>query len=211
MKGALYSEFWDKINLKEKITLLRLHELLFGIVIVTVLSLIEDGLDFGNSLPIINVLDSNNTFIGDNPLISYPINLNHELCYPNDLSYCLTHVEDKSNCCVQLYDENSYPTELVSDYENIIMIFVIGFLWLMFRTLLWRYLFRNEFGIDSIDDRFWMKILWDSFLGMLASVGLADIAVSYIKLAVRSPRPIYYALKLYSSVHSNARSDYDGT
>jgi hypothetical protein len=169
----------------------------------------ESRWNYGSELPIPAVMNSTYDIIANNPLFNYPIKLNNELCWPSTLAYCINHKDDNSNCCTQFYDKNSRAYETITTINCYLIIFFISVPGLIFRIIIWKNIITNKI-IKYINIKFYYKIFMDSFLGLTYSMLFTSIIANYIKYAVSAPRPIYYALELYSSIYENERERYHG-
>jgi membrane-associated phospholipid phosphatase len=65
--------------------------------------------------------------------------------------------------------------------------------------------------LQRISSYFWVHSSWTAIIGLLLCLGYQAILVDYLKEKVSAPRPIYYSLQIFSSIHASARSDYEAT
>ena len=154
-----------------------------------------------------------------NPLYSYPITLDGTLCFPKDLQKCITKGKDNidSNdgiCCKKLWNNSIVPYQQV---PNALLLW-IGIIWpiifIILRTLIWRIAAINRSKSNNNDiypPRIWVLRTWEAILGLLSASMYQMFTINMFKEFVRGPRPIYYALRLWSSVNSIERSEFFGT
>jgi membrane-associated phospholipid phosphatase len=64
---------------------------------------------------------------------------------------------------------------------------------------------------DIYPFRFWVLRTWEAILGLLCASMYQMFTINMFKEFIRAPRPIYYALKLWSSIDSSNRGEYFGT
>lgn len=113
-----------------------------------------------------------------------------------------------SHCCTELFDKNAWPTQTVTSPENYTILFCVSLVLLLIRVGLWKCVYLPKRGhslVASIDLRYWVLILWDQYVTMMIAAVFAGLMTNYMKLLVGSPRPCYYALQLFSSVHITDR------
>lgn len=60
--------------------------------------------------------------------------------------------------------------------------------------------------IYRISNVFWLHIYWNSIISLILSFVLQLLIVGYLKEKVSAPRPIFYALNIFSTIHSDIRS-----
>lgn len=204
------SEMWNGTSLHEMLTkYVRLYELAVFAVFAIVLLSVESSINWGKDLPIPEGYGLNRNETVPNLLYSYPIYFGGHECWPNDLSVCLRQASLQTSCCDKLRDSNSFVYESVTTVRAVILSAIISVGYLIIRAYSWKiYLSKSNF--IKVDYRYWYKILWDTILGLVFAVILSVVVTDYIKRAVGAPRPIYYALKLFASVHSSVRQGYEG-
>jgi hypothetical protein len=148
-----------------------------------------------------------------NPLYAYPIELDGHSCDPASLSLCMSDLSaetQQSGCCESLYDKNSYPHETVPNGKNYGLIFGINLVMLTLRAFFWRWTFQKDNSQAPLWNGFWFFIWWDSIIAFFISCAYTGIVVAVVKYAVSYPRPIYYALTIFSSVHESDRESLHG-
>ena len=141
--------------------------------------------------------------IGNNPSFSYPIKVDGVFCWPDQLTECLNNEHLINDCCESLYDENSWPEETVTVLGEFFLVVAFVILFTLLRVRLWRTVTKRN-GIHYCG-YYWILIIWDSLLGAFLSFLYCYVITDYIKVSVGSPRPIYYSLTLFGSVHRDQR------
>lgn len=221
--AMLRSEYWDqssKTSSEFWINVIRIHEVVFFLLVLGVLTPMLFVFEFGAKLAIPTVQNENYETIGLNPLYGHPIQLKGHLCWPADLNNCLLQPSSSDPCCTELYDKDATIEQTVSDGELMLTVALLSIGVLVLRCGLWHIFtvrqrdpsYSNQLTQAQlvVDKRFWLKILWDSFIALGISVILTFIITEYVKAAVGAPRPIYYAMQLFSSVHNTDRKDFEG-
>ena len=232
--SMLRSEYWDNISKASSafwINVIRVHEVIFFLLILVILAPLLPSIDFGAKLAIPTVQNETYQTIGLNPLYGHPIQLKGHSCWPADLNQCLLDSSSQDPCCKELYDKDATVEQSVSDMALKLIVALLSIGYLVLRCLLWRaYMSRweglctDQTGLGqqqqqqrqqrqqstSVDTRFWLKFLYDSLVALAFSVIMTYIITDYVKEAVGSPRPNYYALQLFASEHSSDRSDLRG-
>ena len=151
-----------------------------------------------------------------NPRYTSPLRLGGQDCSPYDLDVTKCNKEldagSLSHCCEELFDVNSFPLQTLESSENYLVLFFCSFFFLSMRMVLWRHVYDSGRGHSLAGDsdfRFWVVSWWDQYVAMLVASVLAGLLTNYTKLLVGTPRPCYYALKIYSSVNVDEREFYD--
>lgn len=142
-------------------------------------------------------------YIGNNPTYSYPIKLEGNFCYPEELNECLNNKELSNDCCDSLYDENTWPEETVTVTGEFLLVISFVILFTLIRVRLWKTVTKRN-GINY-SLYYWLLVIWDTLLGVFISFLYCYAITNYLKVSVSSPRPIYYSLKIYGSIHQDHR------
>jgi membrane-associated phospholipid phosphatase len=221
--SMLRSAYWDNLTKSSSefwIYVVRIHEVLAFFLMLVVMAPLLPLLDFGAKMSIPSVQNATFHTIGMNPLYSHPIKLNSHLCWPADLNACLLQGSSSNGpCCTELYDKDAIVEMSVTDVELVVIVVLIAVAYLVLRCWLWQAYTthcQKEAGQQlheksiNVDKRFWRKVLWDSLLALVICQIITYIITDYVKEAVGAPRPIYYALKLFTSVYNSDRSVLEG-
>ena len=64
---------------------------------------------------------------------------------------------------------------------------------------------------DIYPVRFWILRIWEAILGLLCASMYQMFTINMFKEFIRAPRPIYYALQLWSSIDKISRAEFLGT
>lgn len=227
----LRSEYWDQLSKTSSefwIKVVRIHEVVFFLLVLGIMTPMLFVFDFGAKLAITTVQNETYHTIGLNPLYGHPIQLKGHLCWPADLNVCLMQPSSSDPCCTELYNKDASIEQSVSDTELMLIVAFLSIGVIVLRCGMWQlFTSRREQQqkqqpedhpnpdhqiqkIQPIDKRFWWKILWDSFIALGIAMIITFIVTEYVKAAVGAPRPNYYALQLFSSVHHSARTDFEG-
>ena len=225
-QSMLSDQYWqelDKTSYEFWVTIIRIHVVGMFILFLAVFYPLLPALKFGAELAIPTVQNETYHTIGLDPRYGYPIQLDGHLCWPADLNNCLLDSSSEDTCCTELYDKNAVIEQSVSDDILKVLIAVVSILFLVLRTLIWKCCIsrvapndgimtpKERSSLHTIDNRFWCKVLWDSLIAVGVSVLICAIVTEYVKSAIAAPRPNYYALQLFSSVHNSDRSSLEGT
>lgn len=152
-------------------------------------------------------LASNSSF--SNVLYAYPLTLRDTSCYAEQLAACTQ--SSTSTCCRALYDEEEVPEEAVDDAEAVLVCVLVPLAVLLIRLGVFRYIYNSSTKkCPMVSMYFWCLLLWDGVAGCLLSVGSAAVLTYVIKRAVGMPRPIFFALDIFASVHTSKRQDLKG-
>ena len=146
-----------------------------------------------------------------NPLFAYPIELDGHSCVPEELELCLADTstsQQQRACCESLQDKDSYPSETVPNRMNYALIFGVTISVLTIRALLWRQIIKD--ASRSICELFWALLWWDSGIALLLTCAYSGVTTTVLKYAIGYPRPNYYALTIFSSVHESDREHWQG-
>ena len=187
----------------------RIYDLAFIIVFAVISFSIQDSFEYGSNLPIPGGQLYGNSSSGRNLMFSYPIYMNGHECWPDDLFVCLSAPDTHTSCCEDMKDSATVVYETISTLNAVLITGIVSICVLGVRILLWQNFVRYICHVD-IDYRYWCKVLWDTVLGGIYAVVITVVVTDYIKLSVGAPRPIYYALKIFSSVHKHERHWYNG-
>jgi hypothetical protein len=202
-------EMWNGLLLHDiLVKYVRIYELTFISLFAIVLLTIESSINWGDDLPIPEGYGSTSNTTTPNLLYSYPIYLDGHECWPEDLSLCLIQTL-RTSCCDQLRDSNSEVYESIPTADAVVIAAIISIGYLIVRAYAWK-VHLSQYSHMKIDNRYWYKILWDTILGLVFAVVISVVVTDYIKNAVGAPRPNYYALRIYASVHSSVRQWYKG-
>lgn len=218
----LRKDYWDRLSRTSHefwIKVVRIHEVVLFLSILIVLALILPFFHFSSKLAVPTVVNETFQTVGMNPLYGYPIRLNSHTCWPVDLNRCLQENPTLPDpCCTALFDEDATVDESISDLELELIVSLVSIFYLVLRCGLWSaYIYSRQVNQDHIqlphdrvDKRFWLKVFFDSLMSLGISVIMAYITTEYVKAAVAAPRPNYYALQLFTSVHHSERSKLQG-
>jgi len=202
--------FWAAQSLCDRLFVWRVPDISFLLILGGVLiSVIELG-DYTNML-IPDVESTNGTSfitIANNTQYSYPLKFDNSFCWPQDLQLCITSPDQVSvtKCCHELHDIDSNPVESVSTIEGVALAISVCFVYLLCRVLMWRYV--TKYSNGRISEQYWMLVFWDSVIGAAAAFLYSAICTRFLKYTIGAPRPIYYALRIYASVHASSRGDF---
>lgn len=147
-----------------------------------------------------------------NPRFASPIKLSGVDCTPYDMYIPKCNEELATNslthCCQELFDKDAWPEQTVTSPENYVILFFASLFFLILRLLFWRFVYTSKRGhsvVSSSDTRFWLLTLWDQYVTMMIISVFAGLITNYSKLLIGAPRPCYYALQIFSSIHENDR------
>lgn len=146
-----------------------------------------------------------------NPLFAYPIELDGHSCVPEELSLCIADAsasQQQRACCESLQDKDSYPSETIPNKMNYGLIFGVTITVLTLRALLWRHV--SKTASRTISDLFWALLWWDSGVALLLTCAYTGVTTTVLKYGIGYPRPNYYALTLFASVHESDRENWHG-
>lgn len=144
--------------------------------------------------------------------------LNGVKCTPFDIYIPKCREEQATNtlshCCRELFDKDSWPDQTVTSPENYLILFFVSLVYFIIRLALWRYVYLPKRGYSVVTDadrRFWFLCFWDQYVSLFVAAVFAGVVTNYSKLLIGAPRPIYFALKIYSSIYSADRESLDFT
>ena len=151
-----------------------------------------------------------------NPRYASPLKLNGVECSPFDLYIpkCNEELENDSlsHCCQELFDKDAWPEQTVNSPENYTILFLVSLVFLLIRLALWRYVYSSKRGhslATESDTKFWLLTFWDQYVTMLIIAVMAGLVTNYAKLLIGAPRPVYYAMQMFASVHVSDREAID--
>jgi hypothetical protein len=159
-------------------------------------------------IPEVVISDGSSTTLAMNPTYGYPLKLDGSLCFPEELSKCIDDPTLDKKCCEQLYDENSWPEETVTVLEEFLIIFFCVLTVAIIRLQLWKVTTQRS-GFEYCQ-KYWALILWDTLFGAFLAFEYSFFLTNFLKVSVSAPRPLYYAAKIYGSVHSDHRKPFRG-
>eukprot|EP01041_Mallomonas_annulata_P009107 gene9107-18872_t len=209
----LNSLFWEEQTARDIIFLFRVPEIIFllAVVISMLSSLLFISVE-AHALPNIIISQGGSLeTLSNNTLFSYPIKLGGVECWPETLSICVAKSDTVHMCCAFLYNENTYPNEQVTGLGLYSYSFLFPISILAVRSLIWRLIDRKMSNMYKVNNFYWFYIFWDAFIGLCASAVLQQAICFFLKETVAAPRPVYYALKIWASVHSSQREHFMNT
>jgi membrane-associated phospholipid phosphatase len=159
-------------------------------------------------IPDVTFFNGSSTLRGMNPTFAYPIKLGGHLCFPDEMSQCLSDPSLDKPCCQELYDVDSWPKETVTVLEEFLIIFFSVLFVAAVRVQIWKMSCQRS-GYEY-SRQYWVLVFWDTLLGAFFAFEYSFFVTNFLKVSVSSPRPNYYAVKVYGSVHSNHRAPLRG-
>jgi hypothetical protein len=188
----------------------RALEIILYPVIGLIIKKIIDAYDFNDmSIPDVTYVNATSyENIANNTKYSYPLKFEGHLCWPEELSVCTTDETRESTCCNKLRDEDSWP-EQTFDVGDIYLAIGVFLFFTFVRLVMWRHVSRTR-SYASICTSYWFMVFMDAVVSCLSATIYASVLTYFVKTIVGAPRPIYYALRLYASVHSSTRSSLKG-
>jgi hypothetical protein len=143
---------------------------------------------------------------------AYPIQLDGHQCDPAQLTLCLSDLsseQQNKDCCKGLQDVNIFPEETVPNQLNYAIIFGVTITVITLRVFFWRQMYASQ-QVRSIKNLFWFLVWWDSGLTLLIACAYTGTATAILKFGIGYPRPNYYALTIFASVHESDREHLHG-
>lgn len=206
---SMSREFWDECDAKEMIFLFRVPEIVvMGIFLFcTFASVLFRDYDPQLLPDIMSRRDGSFYVLANNSMNSYPIKLGGVYCLPHTLETCKGS-KTIDICCAFLDDRNIVPYQQVNQISLISLSIILPCAILFLRTVCWRQINRRILKSSKVCNLYWFRCYWDAVIGLLASAVLQGLFCSYMKLLVGAPRPIYFALKLWSTAFPDYREDY---
>lgn len=145
-----------------------------------------------------------------NPGFAYPIWLKGHQCTPSELSICISDISQQMMpCCEALGDVDAVPEETVPNQLKYAIIFGVTITVITLRIFFWRWVYTPS-QVRSVGNLFWFLCWWDSALALLISCAYTGNATAILKYGIGYPRPNYYALMIFSSVHASDREGING-
>ena len=145
--------------------------------------------------------DTTNTYkaVANNPDLSYPIKLDGEKCMPSTLQLCLdgyiTPADDK--CCKTMKEDNqAEPYSTVPFSLLLTIMFPLPIVVLLLRV--------NAGYVHGKEPRPWVTYL-NEVIGLLYTLVYTNLITECFKHLVGRPRPMYYALMIFSEVFKDDR------
>jgi membrane-associated phospholipid phosphatase len=152
----------------------------------------------------------------------YPIQLAGKWFYPDDINSCVN--DPTAAGCDIVWDRNIFPFEEIPDIALILMLAFISLTVLLARCSLWVWMLSysqttrsllQEFGFSGVQNGkgFLATMCTENFLcyvveislGLVFSVSVTCGLVFLLKYKVAYPRPLYYALTSWASIHPDLR------
>lgn len=148
--------------------------------------------------------DSSNTYVtvGNNPEYMYPITLEGKKCYPTTLQLCLDGKllpEDNKCCDVMMTDKDASVFDTVP-----YAVLCVACIPLPLLVLVWRVYLGVFIGVE---EKQWSTLM-DVLTGYLYTMLYTNLVTECFKHIVGRPRPIYYALQIFSQVYEDDRDFY---
>jgi hypothetical protein len=159
-------------------------------------------------IPDVIFFNGSSTMRATNPTFAYPIKLGGNLCFPDELSECLSDPTLEKGCCQEIYDADSWPTETVTVLEEFLIIFFTVLFVAAVRLQLWK--INCQRSSLEYCRQYWVLIFWDTLLGAFFAFEYSFFLTNFLKISVSAPRPNYYAVKVYGSIHSDHRAPLRG-
>ncbi len=202
------SDFFECLHYR--LWVLRVPEMVIYIFFKLIFDVIITAYDYNDmEVPVVNYVNGTTVEkIANNTLYSYPLKFDSHLCWPHDLSVCTADPDLDTTCCEKLYDEDSWPQETF-EFGDIFLAIGIFIFFNTARILMWHNM-ASKRSNASVCNQYWMLVFVDAVVSCFAALIYSSCLTQFIKRIVGSPRPIYYALKIYASVHADTRSSLKG-
>ena len=156
----------------------------------------------------------------DNVNFAYPIQISGEHFFPSQITACVNGEPGASNCSL-LFDIDLLPESEVS-YDCLMVFLAIlsvttlllhssGVLNSFYNIYYGNFRNRRRSCSNGTLALTFVAIFWEVFVGLFFAVGMENAIEYLIRHKVASPRPNYYALKLWASIDPVGRLYYLGS
>lgn len=148
--------------------------------------------------------DSNSyVAVANSPDYMYPITVDGKKCYPTTLQLCLDGklAPEDHECCDKMMNDKDAAIYDTVPFE----ILVVACIPIPFIVLVWRVYLGVFIGVET---KQWATLM-EVITGFLYTLLYTNLVTECFKLIVGRPRPIYYALHIFSKVFEDDREHYD--